>query len=65
MTVQIITKENFEVEVHFEASWWEFCRLLAPMIEENTNERTDIKVAKVTYNHRYCKTVYFLNIPYN
>lgn len=37
MTVQIITKENFEVEVHFEASWWEFCRLLAPMIEENTN----------------------------
>lgn len=37
MTVQIIAKENFEVEVHSEASWWGACRLLAPMIEENTN----------------------------
>ena len=37
MTVQIRAKENFEVEVPSEASWWRSCRLLAPMIEENTN----------------------------
>ncbi len=36
MTVQIITKENFEVKVHYEASWWGTCQLSAPMLEENT-----------------------------
>ena len=52
----ILTNENFEAEVinsdkpvlvDFWATWCGPCKMLAPVISEIANERTDIKVGKV------------------
>ena len=56
MSVLEVTKETFEAEVinsekpvllDFYASWCGPCRMLAPVMDQISNEVTDIKVAKV------------------
>ncbi len=56
MAVIKITKENFENEVlnsaktvllDFYADWCAPCQMMAPVVEEISNEREDIKVGKI------------------
>ena len=56
MSVTVVTKENFEVEVlnsdkpvllDFWAPWCAPCRMVSPIIDEIADEHPEIKVGKV------------------
>ena len=61
MAVVTITKENFEQEVlqsaqpvllDFWASWCGPCRMLSPIVDEVSEERTDVKVGTVNVDEQ-------------
>ena len=74
MSVQTITKENFEalvlqsdrtVLVDFWAPWCGPCRMVGPIVEEIASERADIKVGKVNVDEQPELSMQFgvMNIP--
>ncbi len=61
MAIITITEENFESEVlqsdkpvllDFWASWCGPCRMVSPIVEEISNERTDVKVGKINIDEQ-------------
>lgn len=61
MAVTIVTKENFQKEVldptkkvlvDFYASWCGPCQAMAPIFEEVSQERTDVKFCKVNVDEQ-------------
>lgn len=60
MSMITLTSENFETEVlhanepvlvEFQASWCGPCRALAPVVEELSKEKSDVKFGKVDVDH--------------
>ena len=61
MAVTVVTKDNFETEVvkasqtvliDFWASWCGPCKMLSPIVDEISEERTDIKVCKINVDEQ-------------
>ena len=74
MSVQTITKENFEalvlqsdrtVLVDFWAPWCGPCRMVSPVVDEIAAERSDITVGKVNVDEQPELSMQFgvMNIP--
>lgn len=56
MSVTLLTNENFEVEalkcelpvlIDFYADWCGPCKMVSPLIDEVSEERSDVKICKV------------------